>query len=628
MTSRGRGRARILLVLALVLAVAVGFATCRRWTTASRYRPLRIASLVADGAGPEGAAATAPAAADTAAPATDRPPTLSGYSWRGAVHVHTELSPDATGTLAGIVAAAEAAELDFIIVSDHTRAMGAAGRAQGGWYGSVLVIVSEEVSTSGGHLLALGVPAHRYALGPEPLSAIADVVELGGWAVVAHPFGGEVPWRGAWGGAEGVEVASMASALYTVGWRRIPGVLFDHLANPAYAALRIMAGRQPSLAAWDELTRLGRPPHVPRRAVGIGSVDAHGPRAELGRVRFPDYQEPFQTLTTVVWMDEPPRPEEGNARVTSGRLLERLREGRAAVIVDAVGNAPLFTFTARRPRRERRVHPGQAAAWREGVWTVAVDLGGPGSYRVELLRDGERIAHADGGLLEMSPPGPGTYRAEVFRLDGPPGAGSPGDAPWIISNPIYLWPDEMLSAGRIFPAPPVPPPPLGEDLLHVPGWTAEASPETASFLGLGDGGLTWSFRLSTRSAQDSYAALVWRPEKPVDWTALGGIGLHLTSSETLRLRLQLRTGEPGDAGRLWQATLRSTGDGADNAIPWSALHEVGPDGQARQPGIDSGAVLDALSRVRSVALLVTPTVFRPGVDADVEVKALGLFDGI
>ena len=357
-------------------------------------------------------------------------------------------------------------------------------------------------------------------------------------------------------------------------------------------------------------------------------MDAHGPKIALGPLRFPDYEQPFRTLVTLVWMDDPPRPEDGNERVTGSRLLDRLRQGRAAVIVEAVGSAPRFTFTAKRPRRERRVHSGQAAAWRDGPWTLAADLGGPGAYRVQMLRDGEEIARTDGAPLEFVPPGPGTYRVEVFRLGGPPGAGAPGGSPWIISNPIYLWPDENLSGGKIFPAPPVPPPPLTEDLLRAPGWTAEASDDSTSFLALGDEGLTWRFGLFPHPGPNSYSALVWRPGRAADWTTRAGIGVRMRSSETLRLRLQVRTGDPGDVGRLWQATLRSSADGAANAIPWSALREIGPDGLAlaRQPTTDPGAVVDALSRVRSVALLVTPPLFRPGIDASVEVLEIGLFD--
>ena len=49
-----------------------------------------------------------------------------GWPWRGAVHVHTVVSGDASGTVGEISAAAKQLGLDFVVITDHTRA----GRAE------------------------------------------------------------------------------------------------------------------------------------------------------------------------------------------------------------------------------------------------------------------------------------------------------------------------------------------------------------------------------------------------------------------------------------------------------------------------------------------------------------------
>jgi len=85
----------------------------------------------------------------------------AGVPWRGAVHVHTSLSGDARGTIQQVADAAAAAGLDFVLVSEHTRASGASGQVKEGWYGGVLVVVGEEIPTMAGHLLAIGIAPHR-----------------------------------------------------------------------------------------------------------------------------------------------------------------------------------------------------------------------------------------------------------------------------------------------------------------------------------------------------------------------------------------------------------------------------------------------------------------------------------
>ncbi len=107
---------------------------------------------------------------------------------RADLHVHS-LASDGTAGIDEILAAAVAAELQVIAITDHDRIDAAqAGRALAQRRGIPLeVIVGEEISTRGGHLLGLWLS--------EPIRpwqslrvSIAQVHEQGGLAIPAHPL--------------------------------------------------------------------------------------------------------------------------------------------------------------------------------------------------------------------------------------------------------------------------------------------------------------------------------------------------------------------------------------------------------------------------------------------------------
>ena len=51
----------------------------------------------------------------------------------------------------------------------------------------MLVIDAVEISTTGGHYVALGLPRAPYRLAGEPRDVVEDVARLGGFGIVAHP---------------------------------------------------------------------------------------------------------------------------------------------------------------------------------------------------------------------------------------------------------------------------------------------------------------------------------------------------------------------------------------------------------------------------------------------------------
>ncbi len=103
---------------------------------------------------------------------------------RGALHVHSNRS-DGTGTLDEIAAAAAAAGLQFVIVTDHGN--GTREPEPPAYRAGVLCLDGVEISTRQGHLVALGLGRTPYPLAGEPRDVIEDVHRFGGMAIAAHP---------------------------------------------------------------------------------------------------------------------------------------------------------------------------------------------------------------------------------------------------------------------------------------------------------------------------------------------------------------------------------------------------------------------------------------------------------
>jgi predicted metal-dependent phosphoesterase TrpH len=107
---------------------------------------------------------------------------------RADLHIHT-LASDGVSSVADILSRAEAVGLDVIAITDHERVDAAhAARKMAEARGMKLeVIVGEEISTRGGHLIALFIEKRIRPWG-SLREAVRQVHEQGGLAIVAHPL--------------------------------------------------------------------------------------------------------------------------------------------------------------------------------------------------------------------------------------------------------------------------------------------------------------------------------------------------------------------------------------------------------------------------------------------------------
>jgi len=107
---------------------------------------------------------------------------------RADLHIHT-LASDGVSSVAEILGAAESMDLNVIAITDHDRIEAAvAARAMVQARSIDLdVILAEEISTRGGHVLGLFIQ-ERIRPWQSLRSSVAQIHEQGGLAIVAHPL--------------------------------------------------------------------------------------------------------------------------------------------------------------------------------------------------------------------------------------------------------------------------------------------------------------------------------------------------------------------------------------------------------------------------------------------------------
>src|SRR5437773_1293062 len=123
-------------------------------------------------------------AAVTLPPARLLLPAESDGAVPGIVHVHT-IRSDGRGTPDEIAAAAARAGLKFVVFTDHGDATRTPDRPM--YRSGVLCLDAVEISTTGGHYIAIDMPASPYPLGGEARDVVEDVKRLGGFGIAAHP---------------------------------------------------------------------------------------------------------------------------------------------------------------------------------------------------------------------------------------------------------------------------------------------------------------------------------------------------------------------------------------------------------------------------------------------------------
>jgi predicted metal-dependent phosphoesterase TrpH len=531
----------------------------------------------------------------------------------GIIHVHTNRS-DGLSAPGDIAAAAARAGLKFLVFTDHGDATRKPDPPQ--YRSGVLCLDGIEISTTGGHYVAIDMPASPYPLAGEPRDVVEDVRRLGGFGIAAHPDSPkpQLKWRGWQTMFDGIELLNPDTAWRVWMEQAASGEakwaarrkLFATLLDYPFRSAEVMASLIPPSRAvddWEAQTRR-------RRVVAIAGADAHAkiaPRsADPGDSRFalpfPSYASSFRVLSVHVNTD---RPFTGNAAADAPTLMRAIRAGHLYTAVDAVATPPSFEFTATSDRGT--VHEGDELGAGAPV-TLRVRSNAPAGFTTLVWR-GSTMLSGDRHEQDFSVGStdePAVYWVEIRAT------GQPNPLTWIRSNPIYV-------RGAEPPARPAPRPPAGEtralfDGSTAGGWRVEHDPTsvaaTEPVAGVGGGELRFRFGLAGGPPGGQVAALVY--DTPAGVAGFDRLRFSIRAEGPMRVSMQLRDGsEP--AGR-WQRSIYVDSALQERTVFFDDLVAVA---NTASPRPDAAAI-------RSVLFVVDANNTKPGASGRLWVRQAAL----
>jgi hypothetical protein len=492
----------------------------------------------------------------------------------GVLHVHT-IRSDGRATPDDIAAAAARAGLKFVVFTDH----GDATRTPDPpvYRSGVLCLDAVEISTTGGHYLALDMPAAPYPLGGEARDVVEDVKRLGGFGIAAHPNSPKpaLSWRQWNAPFDGIEWlnpdTSWRVKLRQPGWRVGWNVVTTLAAYPFRSPetiTRLLGDTGLGVDRWESFAHR-------RRVVLLAGADAHanlaltnGDPGDGGfALPIPGYETSFRVLSVHV---RPDRPLTGDATRDATTVMQALRRGHAYVAIDGRATPPAFQFTAANARGAAgegdALEPG-------GTVTLRIRSNAPSSFVTVLWRDGEPIADGrdEVDFTRTAPEGPAIYRAEIIT------GTDQGSVPWIVSNPIYV--------GVTFPAagPEARAPTASRPLFDgqiTKWWRTEAAAMSTVALDPAPGAeLRMRYALSAATSPGPYAAAgVELPDRAAPYDR---VSFAARADKPMRISLRFRSlGPPAEH---WQRSVYIDETPRDHTIrfddvsPFDAVHALHPD---------------------------------------------------
>jgi hypothetical protein len=342
----------------------------------------------------------------------------------GNIHMHTGHS-DGTKSHDELARIAEAAGLDFLVVTDHN----VFPSGMDGYYGRTLLLVGEEVhdpdrSLQSSHTLCFDIKEDVAELAPDPQRLIDRVTAQGGFAFLAHPFERDVAdflpepnisWRD-WEveGYAGIELWNYMSEFKALLKSKVHAILFAYLPD-----LAVVGPYSETLRKWDELLRT-------RRVAALGGSDAHGTVYRLGPLSraVQPYDYLFGCVNTHLLLAESLTGELARDRAL---VYEALRHGHGFVGYERPAAVAGFRCWARSGGQEATLGEALSLKGPVELWAEV-----PARADLRLVRDGRIVARASGRRLAWVGHQAGAYRVEAYRRYAGRQRG------WIFGNPIYV----------------------------------------------------------------------------------------------------------------------------------------------------------------------------------------------
>jgi hypothetical protein len=524
----------------------------------------------------------------------------------GILHVHSNRS-DGRGSPDEIAATAARVGAKFVVFADHgdaTRPLDPPVYRSG-----VLSIDGVEISTTGGHYIALDMPPSPYPLAGEARDVVEDVRRLGGLGIVAHPDSPKAAlrwsaWESDFDAVEWINPDTSWRVRAAEGWRTrfslMEGLLHYPLRQGETLA-RLLTGFEETMSRWNTVA-------AGRRVVGLAGVDSHAKLAlhdaDPGDNRFtlplPSYEATFRLLSVHVI---PERSLSGDAAADAALLMRALRSGRAYTAVDGFATPAALTFTATNARGTARQGDDMIAA---GPITLRVRSNAPAAYTTIIWRGGEVFttlpSSAESNEATIEDDGePAVYRVEVRT------GGSEPARTWLLSNAIYVRaPDPPTPALQTARA---------DSVLSLfdgrtdSGWHLETDPSSLAAIDVPktlDGyELRARFGLSGDGLESPWAALVWGTpigHPPTNVASYDRLTFTGRAERPMRISVQLRTLDAGRALRRWQRSVFLDTVDREHTVRFDEL-EPSPGTEAEQP---------PLEEISQILFVVDTTNTKPG----------------
>ncbi len=357
----------------------------------------------------------------------------------GIIHAHTNLGGHSTGSFDELIAAANANDLDFVLMTEHySDAFDTAEKTLNGVYGKTLFVGGNEVDTSDGDRFLLipgGGEAARVRM--SGTTAFLDAAHRENkLALITYPE----KFRSWDSQFDGIEVFSLHTQAKQMSWLTALGdLIWSYPSYPELTLAKNFTRPDANLAKFDKIAAqrkedLSGQVNFTRQISLFAGTDAHsnigfhifGDDAgnKLIKIKLDPYATIFRIARIhVITLASPPFNSEG--------LIEALRNGNYFVGLDALGDSSGFLFSGVTGQGTGTM--GHTISTGHGLQLKVTT---PVPARIILFKDGTVVSET-GNAVEMThiPLEIGAYRVEVYRDD----LGPPFDKiPWIISNPIYV----------------------------------------------------------------------------------------------------------------------------------------------------------------------------------------------
>jgi hypothetical protein len=525
----------------------------------------------------------------------------------GLLHIHTNRS-DGLSSPDSVAAAAARAGLAFIVFTDHGDATRTPDAPQ--YRSGVLCLDGVEISTSGGHYVAIDMPAAPYPLGGEARDVVEDVRRLGGFGVAAHPDSPktQLRWSDWTAPIDGVELLNLDTSWRVIAAqsgltakRRLISALLDY---PFRSSEVVASLIQPPavVAQWAAIA-------AERRVVTLAGADAHAklplrntdPEPNGFALPIPGYESSFRVLSVHV---TPDRPLTHDAAADAAAIVGAIRGGHVYAAVDGVATRPSFTFTA--SNASGKAEAGDVLQAADGV-TLHVQSNAPDGWTT-VVHDGVSILSSVPNTQDLSvhgPKTPGVFWAEIVSNVGSP------PITWIRSNPVYV--RGLNSAAAATPARAIGARQPIFDGRSAAGWRLEHDSNSVGAIEAANGAGTppeWRYRygLAGGNAVGQFTAAVF--DLPDGVGANDRVAFTIRSERPMRVSVQVRD----TVADRWQRSIYVDDTAQERVV---AFNDMTPVGVTHRPAL-------VTSTIRALMLVVDTTNTKPGASGRLWMKSAEL----